>query len=157
MAHTSAWRNFKRTEDLAVATAALIYAGAVLHAFNHLPLDTRLIAQRTLIWPAVFLTLSLALPLVMGGLRRPLARYVWMSFRAGFGQTARSILGGLALPVGAAAFMYWQISSATPGSPYPAGVFSGYAAGIGILAAQAALVRVLEKHPEVRKVIEVKS
>jgi hypothetical protein len=111
--------------------------------------------MRTIVWPVIYLTLSLSLPLVLGGLRRPLTRYVWMSFRAGFGQTAGSILGGLALPAAAAGFMYWQISTATPGSPYPAGVFSGYAAGIGILAAQAALVRVLEKHPEVRKEIEV--
>jgi hypothetical protein len=155
-AHTPAWRNFKRTEDFAVATAALIYAGAVLYAFDHLPADHSVIAQRTLLWPAVFLTLSLALPLLLGGLRRPLTRYVWMSFRAGFGQTARSILGGLAIPAGAAVVMYWQISSATPGSPYPAGVFSGYAAGIGILAAQAALVRVLERHPDVKREIEVR-
>jgi hypothetical protein len=155
MAHTPAWRNFKRTQDLTVATAGLIYAGAVLHAFDRLPGGQALIAQRTLIWPGVFLSLSLALPLVVGVIRRPLTRYVWMSFRAGFGQSARSILGGLALLAGAAAFMYWQISGAANGGRYPAGVFSGYAAGIGILAAQAALVRVLEKHPDVRKEIEV--
>jgi hypothetical protein len=67
----------------------------------------------------------------------------------------RSILSGVVLLGGAAAFMYWQISSAAHGGRYPAGVFSGYAAGIGILAAQAALVRVLEKVPEVKKQIEV--
>ena len=155
MAHTPAWRNFKRTEDLTVATAALIYAGAVVHAFNNLPGERLLIAERTLIWPGIFLSLSLSVPLVVGIIRRTLARYVWMSFRAGFGQSAHSILSGVALLTGAAAFMYWQISSAANGGRYPAGVFSGYAAGIGILAAQAALVRVLEKHPDVRKEIEV--
>jgi hypothetical protein len=155
MAHTPAWRNFKRTEDFAVATAALIYAGGVVYAFDHLPMRTAQIALRTLIWPAVYLVASLALPLLLSSLRRPLTRYVWMSFRAGFGQTARSILAGLAMPVIAAAFMYWQITNATPGSPYPAGVFSAYGAGIGILAAQAALVRALEKQPEVKKEIEV--
>ena len=98
--------------------------------------------------------LALGLPLALGGLRRPLTRYVWMSFQAGFGQSVRSILSGVVLLGGAAAFMYWQISSAAHGGRYPAGVFSGYAAGIGILAAQAALVRVLEKVPEVRKQIE---
>jgi hypothetical protein len=154
MAHTPAWRNFKRTQDLTVATAGLIYAGAVLHAFDRLPGGQALIAQRTLIWPGVFLSLSLALPLVVGVIRRPLTRYVWMSFRAGFGQSARSILGGLALLAGAAAFMYWQISGAANGGRYPAGVFSGYAAGIGILAAQAVLVRSLERRPEVREQIE---
>jgi len=155
MAHTSAWRNFRRTQDLTVATAGLIYAGAVLHAFDRLPGGEALIAQRTLIWPGVFLTLSLALPLAVGVFRRGLARYVWMSFQAGFGQNVRSILAGVILLGGAAALIYWQISSAAKGGRYPAGVFSGYAAGIGILAAQAALVRVLEKHPEVRKQIEV--
>jgi hypothetical protein len=154
MVHTPAWRNFKRTEDLAVATSTLIYAGAVLHAFGRLPMSVPQIAQRTLLWPAIFLVLSLMLPLAAGPLRRPLTRYVWMSFKAGFGQTAGSILGGLALPVAAAGFMYWQIATAQPGSPYPAGVFSAYAAGIGILAAQAALVRVLERHPDVKKEIE---
>lgn len=155
MAHTLAWRNFKRTEDLTVVTAGLIYAGAVVHAFDRLPGGVALIAERTLLWPGVFLSLSLGAPLAVGVLRRTLARYVWMSFRAGFGQTAQSILTGVALLAGAAAFMYWQISSAANGGRYPAGVFSGYAAGIGILAAQAALVRVLEKHPEVRREIEV--
>jgi hypothetical protein len=155
MAYTPAWRNFKRTQDLTVATAVLIYAGAVLHAFGHLPGPKALVTQRTLLWPSIFLMLSLSLPLVFGGLRRPLTRYVWMSFQAGFGQSVRSILSGVVLLGGAAAFMYWQISSAAHGGRYPAGVFSGYAAGIGILAAQAALVRVLEKVPEVRKQIEV--
>jgi hypothetical protein len=155
MAHTPAWRNFKRTEDLTVVTASLIYAGAVAHAFANLPGGTAVIAQRTLIWPGIFLTLSLALPLGLGAIRRPLTRYVWMSFQAGFGQNARSILSGVVLLTAAAAFMYWQISSAANGGRYPAGVFSGYAAGIGILAAQAALVRVLEKHPDVKKQIEV--
>lgn len=155
MAHSPAWRNFKRTEDLTVATAVLIYAGAVLHAFDRLPGGPGLIAERTLIWPGIFLSLSLSAPLAIGVLRRTLARYVWMSFQAGFGQSARSILSGVALLAGAAAFMYWQIASAANGGRYPAGVFSGYAAGIGILAAQAALVRVLERHPDVRKQIEV--
>ncbi|HEX7886336.1 MAG TPA: hypothetical protein VF474_10200 [Phenylobacterium sp.] len=155
MSHTPAWRSFKRTQDLTVATAVLIYAAAVTHAFGRLPGGAELIAQRTLIWPAVFLSLSFTLPLLIGGVRRPLARYVWMSFQAGFGQNLRSILYGVALLGGAAGLIYWQISNAVNGGRYPAGVFSGYAAGIGILAAQAALVRVLERHPEVRKQIEI--
>jgi hypothetical protein len=126
-----------------------------VHAFDRLPGGAGLIAQRTLIWPAVFLSLSLSLPLLVGGVRRPLARYVWMSFQAGFGQNLRSILYGVALLGGAAGLIYWQISNAANGGRYPAGVFSGYAAGIGILAAQAALVRVLERHPEVKKQIEL--
>ncbi|WP_296597950.1 hypothetical protein [Phenylobacterium sp.] len=155
MPHTPAWRSFKRTQDLTVATAVLIYAGAVAHAFGRLPGGVELIAQRTLVWPAIFLSLSFTLPLLIGPVRRPLARYVWMSFQAGFGQNLRSILYGVALLGGAAGLIYWQISNAANGGRYPAGVFSGYAAGIGILAAQAALVRVLEKHPEVKREIEL--
>ncbi len=154
MAHTRAWRNFKRMQDSTVAVAALIYAGAVVHAFDRLPGGAGLIAQRTLIWPFIFLTLSLGLPLVVGVLRRPLARYVWMSFQAGFGQTAVSILTGVGLLSGAALFIYWQVGAVAHGGRYPAGVFSGYAAGIGILIAQAALVRVLEHHPDVKRQIE---
>jgi hypothetical protein len=155
MAHTRAWRNFRRMQDMTVATAALIYAGAVLHAFDRLPGPVVLITQRTLVWPGIFLLLSLGLPLAVGAMRRPLAKWVWMSFQAGFGQTAGSILSGVGLLSGAALLMYWQVSSAANGGRYPAGVFSGYAAGIGILAAQAMLVRVLERHPEVRREIEV--
>lgn len=155
MPHTPAWRNFKRTQDLTVATAALIYAGAVANAFDRLPGGSELITQRTLIFPALFLSLSFTLPLLVGPVRRPLARYVWMSFQAGFGQNVRSILAGVLLLGGAAGLIYWQISNAANGGRYPAGVFSGYAAGIGILAAQAALVRVLEKHPDVKKQIEI--
>jgi uncharacterized membrane protein YesL len=154
MAYTTAWRNFKRMQDITVASASLIYAGAVLHAFQSLPGGAAMIAERTLVWPAMFLFLSLAVPLLVGAFRRPLARYVWMSFQAGFGQTASSVMIGIGLLSGAALFMYWQIAGAMNGGRYPAGVFSGYAAGIGILAAQAALVRVLERHPEVRRTIE---
>ncbi len=154
MAHTPAWKSFKRTQDLTVAMASLIYAGAVVHAFARLPWTRDVITQRTLVFPAIYLALSLALPLIVGVLRRPLTRYVWMSFQAGFGQTLFSVVSGVALLGGAAGFMYWQISNAVPGGRYPTGVFSAYAAGIGILAAQAALVRVLERHPEVKKEIE---
>ncbi len=154
MAYSPAWRRFKRTQDLTVVMAGLIYAGAVLHAFERLPMAHEVIALRTLVYPAAFLILSLTAPLAWGWLRRRLARYVWMSFQAGFGQTLFSVLSGVLLLGGAAAFMYWQISSAVPGDRNAAGVFSAYAAGIGILAAQAVVVRVLERRPEVRKAIQ---
>jgi hypothetical protein len=153
-AYKIAWRNFRRMQDMTVAAAVLIYAGAVLHAFDRLPGPVELVVQRTLVWPGIFLLLSLGVPLAMGPVRRPLVRYVWMSFKAGFGQTAGSVVTGVALLMGAALFMYWQIGQAANGGRYPAGVFSGYGAGIGILAAQALLVRVLERHPEAKAEIE---
>jgi hypothetical protein len=154
MAFTRAWRDFRRTQYLTVATAGLIYAGAVLHAFDRLAVPLPLAAQYALVWPSALAMISFSAPLAIRPLRRLLARYVWMSFQAGFGQRASSILVGVGLLSGAAFFMYWQIAAAAQGGPYPAAPFSGYAAGIGILGAQAALVRVLEKQPEVRAHIE---
>ena len=141
-------------QDVAVGAASLIYAGAVVNAFQVLPGGAGLIVQRTLIWPAVFLVLSLALPLLIAPLKKVLARYVWLSFQAGFGQTPVSVLTGVGLLAAAALFIYWQVWAVGHGGRYPAGVFSGYAAGIGILAAQAVLVRALETVPEVRAQIE---
>ena len=154
MAQTTAWRNFRRMQDMTVIAASLIYAAAVIHAFDRLPGPVALIGQVTLIWPALFLLLSLGLPLTVGGLRRTLARYVWMSFKAGFGQTVISVLGGVALLGGAAVFMYVQLAGAAHGGRYPAGAFAGYAAGIGILAAQAVLARALERTRDARREIE---
>lgn len=153
MGFTRAWRNFKRMQDLTVLAACLIYSGAVLHAFRTLPSSSELVVQGALIWPAPFLLLSLAVPLVLPPLRRGLTKYVWMSFKAGFGQTPSSVLIGIGLLLGAAAFVYSQLAAGDAQDRF-AGVFAAYAAGIGILAAQAALVRTLERRPEVREEIE---
>ena len=155
MAHTPAWRTFKRTQDLTVLTAVLIYGGAAVHAFTRLSDDQAALVRNIFGLPAIFLLLSLAIPLLIGAIRRPLARYVWATFQAGFGQTVGSVLGGVLLLGGAAGFIYWQIGVAAAGGRGPVGVFCGYAAGIGILAAQAALVRVLERHRDVKAQIEI--
>jgi hypothetical protein len=154
MTHTPAWRAFKRTEDCACAFASLIYIGAMLHAWQVLPGDNAAKLTWTVAAPLMFLVLSFGLPLLIGGVRRLLARYVWLSFVAGFGQSPASVLSGLGLLALAAVFVYLQVSGAAHGKPYPAGVFAAYAAGIGILFAQALLVRALERLPEVRAVIE---
>src|SRR5690349_19885367 len=147
MNYTRAWRNFKRMQDLTVAIAALIYAAATVHAFDQLPGGFGMIVRWTLVWPGGFLLAALMIPLLIPPLKRGLARYVWMSYQAGFGQTPGSIVTGLLLLLGAALFIYWQIASVAATGRYQANVFSAYAAGIGILAAQAALVRTLEKVP----------
>jgi hypothetical protein len=148
-----AWRNFKRMQDLSVVAACLIYSAAVLYAFRTLPSPHALVAKGTLVWPAPFLVASLAAPLAIPPLRRALTRYVWMSFKAGAGQTASSVLVGIGLLLGAAVFVYWQVQHGDAEQRF-AGVFAAYAAGIGILAAQAALVRALERRPDVRRLIE---
>jgi hypothetical protein len=152
--HTRAWRNFKRMQDMTVVIAALIYSGAAVHALAHLPGDTARVLRWILLWPALYLLASLIVPLVIPPVRRWLTRYVWMSFRAGFGQTPTSIVIGLMLLLGAALFIYRQIASVAATGAYRANVFAAYAAGIGILAAQAVLVRALERVPEVRRLIE---
>lgn len=154
MAFTRAWRNFKRMQDLTVAAAGLIYSGAVVHAIDRLPGGIGTVLRWTLMWPAIYLIAALIIPLWIPTLKRWLARYVWMSFQAGFGQTPGSILTGVALLLGAALFIYWQVASVSATGRYQANVFAAYASGIGILAAQAVLVRALEQVPEVRARIE---
>jgi len=152
--YTRAWRNFKRMQDLTVAIASLIYSGAAVHAVGRLPGGEAMVLRWILVWPAVYLVASLVAPLAIPPVRRWLTKYVWMSFQAGFGQTPGSIITGLLLLMGAALFIYWQIAAVAATGTYRANVFSAYAAGIGILAAQAVLVRNLERLPDVRKLIE---
>jgi hypothetical protein len=151
---TRAWRNFKRMQDVAVTAGLLIYAGAVVHAWRVLPGAPHLKFQLTLLFPAAFLLLFWLGPLAVPPVRQLLGRYVMLSFEAGFGQTATSVIVGVGVLVTAAAFIYLQVSGVAHGGRYPAGVFSGYGAGIGILLAQAILVRLLERRPDVRRRIE---
>ena len=152
--HTPAWRNFKRMQDSACVVACLIYAEAAVHAWRVLPGPSQTKLVFTLAAPLIFLSLTLLLPLVLGGLRRLLLRYVWLSFKAGFGQTPVSVVTGLGLLALAAGFIYLQVAGVAHGGRYPAGVFSAYAAGIGILIVQAVLVRSLERDPDIRQQIQ---
>ena len=125
-----------------------------MHAIGRLPGGSGLVLRWILMWPALYLLASLVAPLIIPPIRRWLTKYVWMSFQAGFGQTPASIITGVALLMGAALFIYWQIASVAATGAYRANVFSAYAAGIGILAAQAVLVRALERIPDVQRLIE---
>ena len=154
MAFIPAWRNFKRMQDLTVAAACLIYAAAVVHAFGRLPGGTETALDWTLLWPAAFLGFSLAIPLLTPPIKRGLAKYVWMSFKAGFGQTPGSVTVSITLSLGAGYFIYRAVEHAAQTGQLGVNVFACYAAGIGILAAQAILVRALEEVPEVRALIE---
>ena len=151
MAFTPAWRNFKRMQDLTVAAASLIYAAAVLNALGRLPGGEAAILRWTLLWPAAYLGFSLAIPLLVAPLKRWLAKYVWMSFQAGFGQTPGSVVVGMALLLGAGLFIWRQVDHAAAVGQVGVNVFAAYAAGIGILAAQAILVRALEQVPDIRE------
>jgi hypothetical protein len=151
MAFIPAWRNFKRMQDLTVAAASLIYAAAVLNSLGRLPGGETMVVRWTLLWPAAYLGFSLGIPLIVPPLRRWLAKYVWMSFQAGFGQSAGSVVTGMGLLLGAGLFIWRQVGQAAESGRVGANVFAAYAAGIGILAAQAILVRALEQAPDVRE------
>ena len=154
MVHVTAWRNFKRMQASACMFASLIYFAAVLHAWRVLPGSAGLKLLVTLGFPTMYLVAAFLLPLYIRPVRRLLKRYVWMSFAAGFGQTPFSVISGLGLLAFAAMFIFWQIHDYAGGGRYPAGVFSGYGAGIGILFAQATLVLALEQEPKIREIIE---
>ena len=112
MALNRAWRNFKRMQDLTVAAATMIYAAAVVHALGVLPGGLAAGLRYTVGWPAAWLAAAYLIPILTPMLRRWMARWVWMSFQAGFGQTPGSILSGVALLLGAGAFIYWRIDQA---------------------------------------------
>jgi hypothetical protein len=133
---------------------SLVYGAAVLRAFDALPGATSFKLTVFLVFPAVFFGLAFIVPLIAAPVRRWLKKYVWMSFAAGFGQTVWSVLGGLGVLAVAAAFIFMQIAGVEDGGRYPAGIFSAYASGVGILFAQAVLTRRLEREPEVRRLIE---
>jgi len=154
MTHTPAWRSFKRMQQSACVFACLIYAAAAIYGWRELPGPQKLKASVVLVFPAIYGLLALVVPLQLKPARRMLKRYVWLSFVAGFGQTVGSVLFGLGLIALAAVFIYLQVGAAVDGGRYPAGVFSAYGAGIGILFAQALLVYALEREPKIREIIE---
>ena len=152
--HTRAWRDFKRMQGAACVFAALVYAAAALHAWRVLPVDVDLKRACLLMFPALYAMAVLVGALQIGPLRRRLKRYVWLSFAAGFGQTAVSVLTGFGVLAAAAAMVYLSIHTAANGGRYPAGAFSAFGAGLGVLFAQGLLVFALEREPKVREIIE---
>jgi hypothetical protein len=154
MAHVQAWRRFRRMQRSTCVVAALVYAGAAVQGFEALPGPLAMKSALILLIPAFVALLCFVAPLQVPPLRRQLERYVWMSFQARAGQTVGSILMGFGLLVFAAGFIYVQIAGVAHGGRYPAGVFSGYGAGIGILFAQMLATSRVERDPAVRAVIE---
>ncbi|MFI4977047.1 MAG: hypothetical protein ACHP84_21145 [Caulobacterales bacterium] len=148
------WRMFRRMQYSTFALGALIYSGAVAHAWQVLPGSQRLKLESTIEFPAIYFVLSLAIPLAVPPLRRLLSAHIWISFRTGFGQSVVSVLAVVLVLGAAAGFIFYQSADAAHGGRYPAGVFSGYAAGVGLLLAQALLVRSIERDPTLRARIE---
>ncbi len=138
----------------ALTFALLVYVGALAHAWTTLDMTDRLGWSVLVVFPALYASAVLTAALMVAPLRRPLKRYVWLSFVAGFGQRAASVLSGLAVLAVVAAFVYFEIDAAAKGGSNPAGAFSALGAGIGGLAAQLLLTFALEREPKVREVIE---
>ena len=154
MALHDTWRLFRRMQDTVLTAAVLIYSAAVVQAWAELPGGAPLKLQRMALFPGGFLALALAGALWAPPMRAALTRHLWISYRTGFGQSVISVLGGLSVLVAVAGLVFWQIHQAASGGRYPGGAFSGFAAGIGLLAAQCVLVRKIEADPVLRARIE---
>ena len=137
-----------------IAVAALTYLGIALEAWTLPAAAETLKLLRTVVFPAGFMAVSIGLILGVPAFSRLLIRHLWTSYRTGFGQSVISVLAGIGVLAAAAAFIFWQTWSAAHGGRYPAGAFSGYGAGIGLLLAQTILVRRLERDPAIRAQIE---
>lgn len=152
--HIQPWRNFKRMQVAAALFASLVYAAAALNAWDAAPAALQVKRVFLLGFPAVYCMAVLVVTLQLQIARRTLKRYVWLSFAAGFGQNVVSVLTGLGVLSLAAAFIYWRTAAAAAGGPYPAGVFSAFGAGLGVLFAQVLLTSALEREPKIREIIE---
>jgi len=148
------WRMFRRMQYSAFLVGALIYAAAAVHAWRVLPGDPTFKLERMVYYPGVLFFVTLVLPLAVPPLRRALKTHIWISFRTGFGQSVISVLALTLVLATAAGFIYFDTAAAVHGGRFPASAFSGYAAGVGVLLAQAVLVRRMERDPALRPTIE---
>jgi hypothetical protein len=154
MGVSPAWRMFRRMQYSAFTAGALIYAAAAVHAWRLLPGPSGIKLERMVLWPGVLFLFTLVAPLATPPLRRALKTHIWISFRTGFGQSVVSVLAVVLVLVTAAAFIYFDTAGATRSGRFPASAFSAYAAGVGVLLAQAVLVRRMERDPALRPAIE---
>ena len=142
-------------QDTAFAAGALIYAAAAAHAWRELPGAAIFKLKWTLLYPSLYFLATLIAPLATPPLRRMLRAHIWISFRTGFGQSVISVLAVVLVLATAAGFIYADTASAAAHSGrFPESAFSAYAAGVGILLAQALLVRQIERDPTLRPMIE---
>ena len=67
--------------------------------------------------------------------------HLWISFRTGFGQSVISVLAVVLVLACAAAFIVFDTASRRQRRGFPDSAFAAYASGVGMLLAQAVLVR----------------
>jgi hypothetical protein len=154
MGVSPAWRMFRRMQFTAFAVGALIYAAGAVHAWRVLPAAPKLKLEAMALWPAIYFATTLIIPLLAPPIRHLLKTHIWISFRTGFGQSVVSVLAVVLVLGVAAAFIYTDIGRAAHGGRFPQASFAAYAAGLGVLLAQACLVRMIERDPLLRPRIE---
>lgn len=154
MAYTPAWRNFRRMQNLTLTFAVLAFVADGLMAWPILPGTTRLKVLVIIVFPALYAAAVAAVGYWLPPARRRALRFVWITFKTGFGQSVVSVLLSVAILCTVAAYTDWVSLGAAKGGQYPAGAFSGFGAGIGILLVQVLMTRRLQADPMVRAEIE---
>jgi hypothetical protein len=154
MGVSASWRMFRRMQYSAFAVGALIYAAGAVYAWSVLPAPTKVKLEGMALWPAIYFAGALAVPLLTPPVRHVLKAHIWISFRTGFGQSVVSVLAVVFVLGVAAAFIYTDTARAALSGRFPQASFSAYAAGLGVLLAQAVLVRRIERDPTLRPRIE---
>jgi hypothetical protein len=145
---------FRRMQYSAFAAGALIYAAAATHAWRVLPGAPRVKLTWIVLYPGAYFLVILVVALAAPPLRRALKTHLWISFRTGFGQSVISVLAVVLVLAVAAGFIYVDTARAALGGRFPESALSAYAAGVGVLLAQALLVRRIEQDPALRARIE---
>lgn len=157
MAYTAAWRNFRRMQQLSLAFASLALIADGIAAWPILPGSLGLKATVILAFPIAYAVVVAVVGLGVRPLRLFLQKFVWMSFKARFGQTVFSVLLSVTVLSLITAYTYWVSLGASHGGQYPAGAFSGFGAGVGILIVQTTLTFRLQADPWLRSEIEERS
>jgi hypothetical protein len=142
-------------QDSAFVVGALIYTAAAVHAWTVLPGAATFKLQHMVLMPGVYFLATLLIPLATPPVRRVLRTHLWIAFRTGFGQSVISVLAVVLILASAAAFIILDTAHAAhSGRGFPESAFAAYAAGVGVLLAQALLVRRIERDPVLRPSIE---
>lgn len=154
MIQKASWLIFRRMQTSLLAVGGLVYLAAGVDAWGRLPLGETGKWSMIAGFPGLYLVIVLGGALAVPAIRRALRRHLVISYRAGFGQSAISVLVGLGLLVAIAGLIVWQVHGLAHGGPSPSGAFAGYGAGLGLLGAQVIHARALENDPAIRDEIE---
>ena len=141
MAGRSPWDMFCGMQDMLAVSGGLIYALCAMDGWVFLPGAPGLKLQIVLWLPGAVFAICLAASCLIPFLRAAVRRHLLTSYRAGYGQTVISVLSGIAAPLAVAGLVVWQIHG---GGRNPAPLFAAFAAGVGVLVAQAILTRGLQ-------------